>query len=230
MERQAEVVGHQRKKEEEVGNLKKQRIEVEEVVVVVGEEEVVEVHLHLLLLCWVWMGLEEVGSPQPAGGWAVVVLGAGGCGRRVEVEARRCERVGCVMAVVEVGPLLCWRTAVGVAGLHVEAVGTGCLAVKGPPGGEARARSGPEEAEGPEIESELGPVLEAEALVCQVEVVEALKLEHNKKDRCVKTEVKLSSFRCFSLELLNVLDVLSIYHGFIRKYIMLIVINFHFNI
>lgn len=74
---------------------------------------------------------------------------------------------------------LCLLEEVGVAHLHVLEVvgGTGPLAVTGQ-GWEAGGQSGLEEVEVVE-KSDSIPAQEAEALVCQAEVVEAQKLECN---------------------------------------------------
>lgn len=140
------------------------------------EEEVEGIPLlHHHLLCWVWMGQVEVGSP-----WSFGQRAAGeeaGCGRRSDGRASRTavrdkvKQSALVAAVVE--DHLCLSEEVGVAPLHVLAVVLGFLADLTGPGEEAGGQGGLEEAEGP-VQSGQSLALEVEGLVCRVEVVEVL--------------------------------------------------------
>lgn len=89
---------------------------------------------------------------------------------------RGSETVQSVLEAVAVEHHLCLLEEVGVARLHVLEVvgGTGPLAVTGL-GEEAGGQSGFEKVEGLERSDQI-PAQEAEALVCQVEVVEAQQL------------------------------------------------------
>lgn len=99
-----------------------------------------------------------------------------GHGRTSRMAVRGTEKVESVLAVVEVEGRLCLLEEAGVASLHVMKVveRTGARAVAGL-GLEAGDQSGLEEVEGLE---QIGQSLaqEAEALVCQVEVVEVQNL------------------------------------------------------
>lgn len=167
-----EVLGHQKEEEEEeVGNLR-----LVEVVGVAG----VEVLLLLLrLLCWV-TGQEAVGNPWSAG-WMAAGEEAG-YGRRVSRKralrtgVRGSEKVKSAPVEVAVADRLCLTEEVGVACLHVleAAEEAGCLAMTGP-GSEAEGQSGLAEVEGL-VQRDWSLAQEAEALVCQVEVVDVQRL------------------------------------------------------